>query len=69
MHGSMGGREETGANGAVRPHGAWRLPPTRPTSGEHAVVAAGAVVVRDVAAYAVVAGVPARVVGQVPAAA
>jgi acetyltransferase-like isoleucine patch superfamily enzyme len=32
------------------------------TIGEHAVVAAGAVVVEDVPAYSVVAGVPARVI-------
>lgn len=34
--------------------------------GEHAVVAAGAVVVRDVLPYTIVGGVPARVIGQVP---
>jgi acetyltransferase-like isoleucine patch superfamily enzyme len=32
--------------------------------GDGAIVAAGAVVIRDVAAFAIVAGVPARVVGQ-----
>jgi len=35
--------------------------------GEHAVVAAGSLVNKDVPAYAVVAGVPARVVGHVEA--
>lgn len=34
--------------------------------GEHAVVAAGAVVIADVPAYTVVAGVPARVVSEIP---
>lgn len=34
--------------------------------GEHAVVAAGAVVIDDVPAYTVVAGVPARVVCRIP---
>ncbi|MEJ7784690.1 MAG: acyltransferase [Solirubrobacteraceae bacterium] len=34
--------------------------------GEHAVVAAGSVVIADVPAYSVVAGVPARVVAEVP---
>lgn len=37
------------------------------TIGDGAVVAAGAVVTKDVAPGAVVAGVPARVIGQVPA--
>jgi acetyltransferase-like isoleucine patch superfamily enzyme len=36
------------------------------TIGEMAVVAAGALVNRDVAAYTIVGGVPARVIGQVP---
>lgn len=34
--------------------------------GEHSVVAAGAVVVEDVPAYTIVAGVPARVVSEIP---
>jgi acetyltransferase-like isoleucine patch superfamily enzyme len=34
--------------------------------GEHAVVAAGAVVIDDVPAYAIVAGIPAHVVGRIP---
>lgn len=37
------------------------------TIGAHAVVAAGAVVVRDVPPYAIVAGVPARQIGTVDA--
>ena len=36
------------------------------TVGEHAVVAAGAVVTRDVAPYTVVAGVPAKVIKELP---
>ena len=37
------------------------------TIGRHAMVAAGAVVTKDVPDYALVAGVPARVVGDVRA--
>lgn len=36
------------------------------TIGEHAVIAAGSVVVADVAPYTVVAGIPARVVAEIP---
>ncbi len=36
------------------------------TIGEYAIVGAGAVVTRDVPAQAIVAGVPARVIGKVP---
>lgn len=36
------------------------------TIGDHAVVAAGAVVCHDVPPYAIVAGSPARVIGEVP---
>ncbi|MGL4551465.1 MAG: acyltransferase [Gemmataceae bacterium] len=36
--------------------------------GEHAVVAAGAVVIGDVAPFTIVGGVPARVIGRVPGA-
>lgn len=34
--------------------------------GEHAVIAAGAVVVKDVPPFAIVGGVPAKVIGWVP---
>ncbi len=36
------------------------------TVGEHAVVAAGAVVTKDVLPYTVVAGIPARVIQEIP---
>lgn len=36
------------------------------TIGEHAIVGAGAVVTHDVPAFAIVVGVPARVIGEVP---
>jgi acetyltransferase-like isoleucine patch superfamily enzyme len=36
------------------------------TIGEQAMVAAGAVVTRDVPPYALVAGIPARLIGRVP---
>ena len=36
------------------------------TIGEYATVAAGAVVTKDVPAYAIVAGVPAKIIGENP---
>jgi len=36
------------------------------TIGEHAVIAAGAVVTSDIPAFAVAAGIPARVIKQIP---
>jgi acetyltransferase-like isoleucine patch superfamily enzyme len=58
-----GGRDIVVCRGAWIASNATVLGPVR--IGEHAVVAAGAVVTRDVAAYTIVAGVPARPVRSV----
>lgn len=58
------GRDISVGEGAWIASNATVLGPCR--IGEHAVVAAGAVVNADVPAYTVVAGVPARVVSQIP---
>jgi acetyltransferase-like isoleucine patch superfamily enzyme len=71
----------TSADGRLQTEADWKLESTRVkrgasigsnvtvmcglTIGEAAVVGAGAVVTKDVAAHAIVAGVPARVIGDV----
>jgi acetyltransferase-like isoleucine patch superfamily enzyme len=72
----------TNGNGALKTDADWVCSPTRVkrgasigsgatllcgiTIGEHALIGAGSVVTKDVAAYTVVAGNPARVIKQLP---
>ena len=72
----------TNGNGALQTDADWKCVPTRVkrgasigsgatllcgiTVGEHALVGAGSVVTKDVPAYTVVAGNPARVIKQLP---
>lgn len=72
----------TNGNGALQTDADWKCIPTRVkrgasigsgatllcgiTIGEHALVGAGSVVTKDVPAYTVVAGNPARVIKQLP---
>lgn len=68
---TAGGRLQTGADWAVVPTtvrrgasvGSGAVVLCGVTIGEHAMVGAGAVVTHDVAAFAIVAGVPARTIG------